>query len=745
MQAFGNSSPHPALARLWIRPGITLILLLSLLLIATSLKAAPVTLDQQWQYRWGDSPFSNGVPDWTRQDAPDRWHPIDFPSNPPDRNGQHNVWYRTLLPHGDWRDPVLYIYSVDLIVEAYLDGQRIYHYGEFDQDGKGHFQGWPWHMITLPRDAAGKPIYFRIYSDYMDIGLWGEVKVMERMALYDQIGEQSVDSLIITVFSLLVTLLSLFFTLIRTERSLFFAIALFSAASAGLAISGSPIKQIILHAPLFWEYIGAGSYYLLPLAMALLLAVMFTPRRQKFLQALQLFFLTFVVAALGLSLAGWVNLSDTYPVFDMLFAVLVPLMLLSMLRPFRANNLDQQVILAACGLFTLLLLLDMAVAHGWIEWRRVPVDWGALVFVLAIVSLAVRHYIHTQNALSRLNATLEAQVRERTQKLQHLAGQESARARALEFGNRKSILLDRLIGRVEKQTDIASALTVLGAGLVELCNPIPGGFYRREGTDERYRMTEHWGNSDRLLPRQAINGISLPHPGWVSFNVSYHHPHTGRHLAAIICLNLASERIDFEELRIFTLKTLFTRATERMSLTLSRIALQQALSRQSYEDALTGLHNRRYLDEMLPRELQLAQRNRTPLTLMICDLDHFKQLNDSHGHGAGDVVLKEVGQQIRDAFRQTDIISRYGGEEFVVVMPGADLENCQQRAERLRERLAQRSILYEGQHLNAVTLSAGICCLSAENSTPEQLLLQADNALYAAKHQGRNRIVCASD
>src|SRR5690554_7813760 len=114
------------------------------------------------------------MPLWTIETDAVQWQAIDFTANPPGRNGQENIWYKTLIPQDEWRDPVLYISSIDLIVEAYVDGKRIYHYGEFDAEGKGRFEGWPWHMIPLPADAAGKPIYFRIYSDYIDIGFWGE-------------------------------------------------------------------------------------------------------------------------------------------------------------------------------------------------------------------------------------------------------------------------------------------------------------------------------------------------------------------------------------------------------------------------------------------------------------------------------------------------------------------------------------------------------------------------------------------
>lgn len=135
------------------------------LALGSHAQSPAMALEQGWQYRWGDSPFtSDGVPVWT-QDAPDNpaWQSIAFPSNPPGRNGQTNVWYRVTLPENQWWEPILYIYSVDLITEVYLDGEKIYQYGTFDKQGQGSFEGWPWHMITLPEGFDGKPLYFRIF------------------------------------------------------------------------------------------------------------------------------------------------------------------------------------------------------------------------------------------------------------------------------------------------------------------------------------------------------------------------------------------------------------------------------------------------------------------------------------------------------------------------------------------------------------------------------------------------------
>ena len=162
-----------------------------------------VPLEDGWHYRWGDSPISNGVPEWTQDGDHLAWLPIEFPSDPPFREGQNNVWYRYPLPTGELPGNSLYIFSVDLIVEIYLEDQLIYNYGSFAADGSGSFEGWPWHLIDLPHDSAGKDLYFRIYSDYSDIGLWGEISLGSEYAHLQHIIRR--DLLPLTVGLLFIT------------------------------------------------------------------------------------------------------------------------------------------------------------------------------------------------------------------------------------------------------------------------------------------------------------------------------------------------------------------------------------------------------------------------------------------------------------------------------------------------------------------------------------------------------------
>jgi diguanylate cyclase (GGDEF)-like protein len=172
--------------------------------------------------------------------------------------------------------------------------------------------------------------------------------------------------------------------------------------------------------------------------------------------------------------------------------------------------------------------------------------------------------------------------------------------------------------------------------------------------------------------------------------------------------------------------------------------LQKAL-RESRElaitDPLTGLHNRRYLWELLGRELLKARRTGTPVAAILADIDHFKRFNDTWGHEAGDLVLKRVADVIREHVRGSDIGCRYGGEELAVILPETTLEVAVERAERIRRGIAAVRLDYGGRPLDAVTSSFGVAIFPQHASDAEALLRAADEALYEAKKAGRNRVV----
>jgi diguanylate cyclase (GGDEF)-like protein/PAS domain S-box-containing protein len=181
--------------------------------------------------------------------------------------------------------------------------------------------------------------------------------------------------------------------------------------------------------------------------------------------------------------------------------------------------------------------------------------------------------------------------------------------------------------------------------------------------------------------------------------------------------------------------------SETIKLSLSNLRLRDELRQQAIRDPLTDLFNRRYLEEALPRELYQSQRREMPLSIVMLDLDGFKQFNDSFGHGPGDALLREFGRALHKHLRKSDISCRYGGDEFLLVMPDSSIADTQERLEQLRISLKSLQIHYGEQVMVMITFSAGIAQTPEHGTTTAELLRAADEALYAAKQTGGERTV----
>jgi diguanylate cyclase (GGDEF)-like protein/PAS domain S-box-containing protein len=191
------------------------------------------------------------------------------------------------------------------------------------------------------------------------------------------------------------------------------------------------------------------------------------------------------------------------------------------------------------------------------------------------------------------------------------------------------------------------------------------------------------------------------------------------------------------------LKEVSIALTELLSLAISNIRLREMLSNQSIKDPLTGLFNRRYLEETFAREATRARRKKSPIGVIMVDIDHFKKFNDVYGHAAGDMVLTELAKFFTVSLRGADIPCRYGGEEFALVMPEASLENTFIRAEQMVEQVKTIRIPFSGQTLGPITLSMGVAAYPLHGEKLEELLRAADRALYRAKQAGRDRALLA--
>jgi diguanylate cyclase (GGDEF)-like protein len=181
-------------------------------------------------------------------------------------------------------------------------------------------------------------------------------------------------------------------------------------------------------------------------------------------------------------------------------------------------------------------------------------------------------------------------------------------------------------------------------------------------------------------------------------------------------------------------------AAEYLGLALVNLRLRLALQQQSIRDPLTGLFNRRFLEETLPREIRRAQRKRSTLCVLMLDIDNFKTFNDRYGHAAGDNVLREFSGLLVDNVRSTDIASRYGGEEFTLVLPDSPVADARKKAELILEKTRALRVTFNGTGLGPITTSIGLAACPEHCDNAQALLRAADQALYAAKQAGRGRV-----
>ncbi|AMK17175.1 diguanylate cyclase [Sphingobium sp. MI1205] len=321
-------------------------------------------------------------------------------------------------------------------------------------------------------------------------------------------------------------------------------------------------------------------------------------------------------------------------------------------------------------------------------------------------------------------------------------------------------LLARMTQRMQGCDTLLDLTEVVRRFVPEIAPELAGKLYLVE--HERNSIVESCGWLDPQYSRTEF----FPHDCWALRRGLPHSPagdsidvpcdHLELHEAALLntlCLPLTAQRetlglLYFEPRanmagNLPTLEIYLRMLAENIALALANLRLRDALRRMALADPLTGLANRRHLDTVLDVQLAEAQRRGAPISCLMLDVDHFKRFNDQYGHDAGDAVLREVGAVLSSATREAGHAFRYGGEEFLLLLPAFTSDQAAARAEDICQRIGRLHLTHAGSELGAITASIGIACVP-EHCSAERLIQTADAALLRAKALGRDRIVTAT-
>ncbi len=350
------------------------------------------------------------------------------------------------------------------------------------------------------------------------------------------------------------------------------------------------------------------------------------------------------------------------------------------------------------------------------------------------------------------------QTKESELQLQHLNDELADRLNQLQQRNQEILLLSQMNDFLQACLTLEEAYKTFRTLVIPLFPGCSGGIFTTKASRDFVEAVVTWGNlpiGETAFHPKDCWCLRRGREHWVDtdqIDLLCHHSDQTLTPKVSLCLPMMAQGETLGLLYLYSdcpdqlsesKRQLARTVAEQMALAIANLQLREELQNRSIRDPLTGLFNRRYLEESLEREISRAHRYEHNVGVIMIDIDHFKRFNDTFGHDGGDAVLKEVGKLLKSSLRGSDIACRYGGEEMTLILPEATLENTYKRAEQIRKLIKQINIEHKRQSLGTITASLGVACFPQHGMIGDGVVERADTALYQAKKEGRDRVVVA--
>ncbi|MDH5546593.1 MAG: diguanylate cyclase [Gammaproteobacteria bacterium] len=395
----------------------------------------------------------------------------------------------------------------------------------------------------------------------------------------------------------------------------------------------------------------------------------------------------------------------------------------------------------------------------------VPIKQGNIM--VGILGLANRRFGYDQSIVSFLSPILttcgsiiqalnQTEQRKKAQRDLLMANQKlEVTVNEMEERTREISIVRDLDDYLQVCRSYSEAYAVTRNMLKQLFPQSMGFIYANNRSNDGLLMMEYWGSQDNIDPILDHDDCIAARRGRTHYNLLDQAAllclHVKNPSKPSVCIPIQAQGDSFGILSISGFNTqhdevvnqnrieLCEGVARQLAMALANLKLRDSLKEQSVKDPLTGLYNRRYIEASIERELYRAERNKDPIAVLMFDVDHFKQINDTFGHDIGDLMLKEVSEILNKHCRKSDIPGRYGGEEFILVMPGLDRSLSIKRVESILQAVREITVEKHGTRIEQQTISCGIALYPEDGKTSNELFSAADKALYKSKSDGRDR------